>query len=82
VKLNRILFLKRVYETLPVRTCSIHFGIPDSPFNQLMQTLITLSMPQYMQRMKFHVGTFSFQFVVVIILYVYECVMRDSWKLT
>jgi hypothetical protein len=39
-------------------------------------------MPQYMQRMKFHVGTFSFQFVVVIILYVYECVMRDSWKLT
>lgn len=56
VKLNRILFLKRVYETLPVRTCSIHFGIPDSPFNQLMQTLITLSMPQYMQRMKFHVG--------------------------
>lgn len=56
VKLNRILFLKRVFESLPVRTCSIHFGIPHSPFNQLMQTLITLSMPQYMQRMKFHVG--------------------------
>ena len=63
VKLNRILFLKRVYESLPVRTCSIHFGIPHSPFNQLMQTLTTLSMPQYMQRMKFHVGTFLLQCV-------------------
>lgn len=56
LKVDRIMFLKRVFECLPVRTCSLHFGIPDTPFFQLARTLFILSMPQHMQRMKFHFG--------------------------
>ncbi len=56
LKFNRILFMKRVYECLPVRTCSIHFGIPDTQFYQVFRTLFVLTMPQFLRRMKFHVG--------------------------
>lgn len=56
LKFDRILFLKRVYECLPVRTCSMHFGIPNTPFFQVLRTLFILSMPQFLKRMKFHVG--------------------------
>jgi hypothetical protein len=58
VKWDRILFMKRIYANLPIRTCSIHFCLPDTPIFQIMRSLIILSMPAYRQRMKFHVGTF------------------------
>ena len=56
LKLNRILFMKRVYECLPVRTCSLHLAIPHTPFFQVVRTLFILTMPQFRKRMKFHVG--------------------------
>ena len=59
LKLDRIIFLKRVYECLPVRTCSIHFGIPNTPFFQVLRTLFVLSMPNFVKRMKFHIGRFQ-----------------------
>ena len=57
VKFDRVMFLKRVYENLPIRTCSLHFCMPDTPLCRLMQPLFVLSLSHYMQRMKFHVGT-------------------------
>jgi len=56
VKVDRIMFLKGVYESLPVRTCSIHFCIPETPFFQVMRTLFILTMAQFTTRMKFHIG--------------------------
>ncbi|VEU40843.1 unnamed protein product [Pseudo-nitzschia multistriata] len=56
IKLDRVIFLKRVYDNLPIRTCSLHFCLPDTPFFHMMRTLFVLSMSHYMQRMKFHVG--------------------------
>jgi len=56
VKVDRLMFMKRVYECLPLRTCSLHFCMPNTPFFQVLRTIFILSMPQYMQRMKFHVG--------------------------
>jgi len=66
VQWDRILFMKRIYENLPIRTCSIHFCLPDKPLFQIMRSIIILSMPAYRQRMKFHVGTFLFCFVFVL----------------
>lgn len=48
--------MKRVFESLPVRTCSIHFCLPDQPFYQVIKRLLVLQMPSYRKRMKFHVG--------------------------
>lgn len=56
LKFNRILFMKRVFECLPVRTCSIHFSLSNTPFYQTARTLLILSMPQFVTRMKCHVG--------------------------
>jgi len=57
VQVNRILFLKRVYACLPVRTCSLHFCAPSTPFFQLMRSLIVVTMSkETMNRIKFHVG--------------------------
>eukprot|EP00531_Pseudo-nitzschia_arenysensis_P004538 CAMPEP_0116145480 /NCGR_PEP_ID=MMETSP0329-20121206/16616_1 /TAXON_ID=697910 /ORGANISM="Pseudo-nitzschia arenysensis, Strain B593" /LENGTH=503 /DNA_ID=CAMNT_0003641089 /DNA_START=98 /DNA_END=1605 /DNA_ORIENTATION=- len=56
LKFDRILFLKRVFEFLPVRTCSMHFSFPSTPFFQVIRTLFMLSMPSLIKRMKFHVG--------------------------
>jgi len=56
VKVDRIMFLKGVYESLPVRTCSIHFCIPETPFFQVMRTLFILTLSQFTTRMKFHIG--------------------------
>lgn len=60
-KLNRIMFMKRVYGNLPIRSCSIHFcspntGVRSTPFFRVLRTLIILTMPQFLNRMKFHTG--------------------------
>ena len=62
VKWDRVLFMKRIYENLPIRTCSIHFCLPDTPVFQIMRSLIVLTMPSYRHRMKFHVGTLCFYY--------------------
>jgi len=56
LKMNRIIFMKRIYGNLPIRTCSVHFCIPDTPFFHAVRTIFILSMSPYWQRMKFHVG--------------------------
>jgi len=56
LKMDRLLFMKRVYESLPVRTCSYHFCMQNTPFFQVVRTLFILSLSQSMQRMKFHIG--------------------------
>ncbi len=56
LKFDRILFLKRVFECLPVRTCCLHFSFPSTHFFQVVRTLFILSMPSLMKRMKFHTG--------------------------
>lgn len=56
VRLDQVVFMKRVYENLPVRTCSIHCCLPDTPFFHVMRSLVVLSMSAFTQRMKFHVG--------------------------
>ncbi len=63
LKFDRILFLKGVFECLPVRTCSMHFSVPSTPFFQVVRTLFILSMPSFMKRMKFHVGKYSSELV-------------------
>ncbi len=65
LKVNRIVFMKRVYECLPVRTCSIHFSLSNTPFYQMARTLFILSMPQFVKRMKFHVGKIIFDTFLV-----------------
>jgi hypothetical protein len=54
IKLDRISFLKRVYANLPIRTCVIHFCFPNEPLFQIARPLFILSMPDYLNRMKFH----------------------------
>mmetsp|Transcript_16865 Transcript_16865/g.34691 ORF Transcript_16865/g.34691 Transcript_16865/m.34691 type:complete len:498 (+) Transcript_16865:167-1660(+) len=56
VKFDRVMFLKRVYENLPIRTCSLHFCMPDTPFCRIMKPLFVLSMSNLLIRMKWHVG--------------------------
>ena len=57
IAVDKVIFMKRVYENLPVRTCSIHMCLPDTPFYQMMKSLMILTMSTYRKRMKFHVGT-------------------------
>lgn len=56
IKLDRILYMKRIYENLPVRTCSLHYCTSVTPFFKVMKALFILSMPHNIKRMKFHVG--------------------------
>jgi len=56
INLDKVIFMKRVYENLPVRTCSIHMCLPDTPFYQMMKSIMILTMSTYRKRMKFHVG--------------------------
>ena len=72
VRLTSVLFMKRVYENLPVRACSIHFCFPTTnPFINIFRTVFLMSMGHLRKRMQFHSGklfwaTFeSKQFAVV-----------------
>jgi len=56
LKLNRIIFMKRIYESLPIRTCSIHMCLPDTPIHHAIRSVLILSMTPFRHRMKFHVG--------------------------
>jgi len=56
LKLNRIIFMKRIYESLPIRTCSIHICLPDTPVHHAIRSVLILSMTPFRQRLKFHVG--------------------------
>eukprot|EP00537_Pseudo-nitzschia_pungens_P002987 CAMPEP_0172371686 /NCGR_PEP_ID=MMETSP1060-20121228/44339_1 /TAXON_ID=37318 /ORGANISM="Pseudo-nitzschia pungens, Strain cf. cingulata" /LENGTH=557 /DNA_ID=CAMNT_0013097405 /DNA_START=86 /DNA_END=1759 /DNA_ORIENTATION=+ len=60
LKFDRIMFMKRVYENLPLRMCSIHFCFASSqmssPFERCFRTVAILTMPHYLKRMKFHYG--------------------------
>lgn len=59
LKLNRIIFMKRIYESLPIRTCSIHICLPDTPVHHAIRSVLILSMAPFRQRLKFHVGKLS-----------------------
>jgi len=51
------MFMKRFYDNLPVRTCSIHFCIPDIPLFHIYRACFILTMSNsYRNRMKFHHG--------------------------
>jgi hypothetical protein len=56
INLDRIVFMKRVYGSLPIRTASIHFCLPNTPFTSLFKTVFILTMPSFRKRMKFHAG--------------------------
>jgi len=56
VSLNRIVFMKRVYSSLPIRTASIHFCLPNTHYSNLFRTIFILTMPSFRKRMKFHIG--------------------------
>mmetsp|Transcript_12049 Transcript_12049/g.34535 ORF Transcript_12049/g.34535 Transcript_12049/m.34535 type:complete len:501 (-) Transcript_12049:187-1689(-) len=65
LKFNRIMFMKRVYENLPIRTCSVHFCLRDTPMTKVLRSIFVLTLSQYMQRLKFHVGeTIELQYSV------------------
>eukprot|EP00536_Pseudo-nitzschia_multiseries_P001272 jgi/Psemu1/234448/estExt_Genewise1.C_160015 len=63
-RLDRIMFMKRVYANLPVRSCSIHFccasamsgSSPHYRRVRMLRTLCILTMPHVLNRMKFHTG--------------------------
>jgi len=56
IKLDRIFFMKRVYENIPLRTAAQHYCMPPTPFFKVMKALFIMSMPDHVKRMKFHVG--------------------------
>jgi hypothetical protein len=60
LKLDRIVFMKNVYASLPIRTASLHFCFPDSPFINVYRAMLFLSMPTFRIRMKFHSGKLCF----------------------
>lgn len=56
VNLSRLVFMKGVYSSLPIRTASIHFCLPNGRYSNLMRTIFILTMPSFRKRMKFHIG--------------------------
>lgn len=56
VKLDRLIFLKRVCEYLPVRSCSIHMCLPNIPYVHVFRTSVIVFLHSHRKRMKFHTG--------------------------
>ena len=56
INMSRIVFMKGVYSSLPIRTASIHFCLPNTRYSNLMRTVFILTMPSFRKRMKFHIG--------------------------
>jgi len=55
LKLNRIMFMKRMIASLPIRISSMHFCLPPTPIHQVIRSIMILAIP-FRQRLKFHVG--------------------------
>ena len=64
VSLDRLVFMKRVYGILPIRTSAIHFCLPSTPYINIFRTAIFMTMSKLRHRMKFHTGTCHFDFGV------------------
>jgi len=56
ITMDRIVFMKRFYSVLPIRTSAIHFCLPPSPYINIFRTVFFLTMPKFRSRMKFHTG--------------------------
>ena len=68
IRLDRIVFLKRIYENLPVRTSSVHVCLPNVPYIHLFRTSLIMTMTSHRKRMKFHNGRFQPGVVVVVVV--------------
>ena len=51
-----IALIKRMHEGTPIRTCSVHFCLPDKPYLHAMRAMIAMSLGDARSRLRFHIG--------------------------